>query len=287
MQHSFVLTPYDIYAEIMMHSDWMGWWHRYEIALVFPWLPRLFHIDTSSWLVGHLTCIGLHWLNHKKILFFFLQWFNPSKADKSSALNWLLPTIHQFGVWSVSFYSHMMLEKRLELEASSAELVNVTGKRKQKVKWLSGDTARVSFRGRYQWPWQHTEQIDSHWQLCKCGCDTWVCAQRDATCMIRHADGLSPEIPVSRFTLQQPNCNKRSIQAEQSVATRRHLTLTNSYMKNRRRAKEESERESRRAFEIILVNTKEAVKEQSSTLRTWFITQDDLQHDHTNCFHFY
>lgn len=36
------------------------------------------------------------------------------------------------------------------------------------------------------------------------------------------------------------------------------------------------ESESRRAIVIILMNTKEAGKEQSRTLRTWFITQEDI-----------
>lgn len=47
--------------------DWMGWWHRYEIAPAFPWLLCVFHIDTSSCLAGHLTCISWGWLKHWKI----------------------------------------------------------------------------------------------------------------------------------------------------------------------------------------------------------------------------
>lgn len=53
--------------EIAFCPDWMGWWHRYEIAVVFPWLLCIFHIDTSSCVLGCLTCIGLCWLNPWKI----------------------------------------------------------------------------------------------------------------------------------------------------------------------------------------------------------------------------
>lgn len=65
MQHCFVAQPCDIYIcrdnEIEFHPDWTGWWHQYEIALVFPWLLRAFDKDSLSCLVGPLTCNFFFW----------------------------------------------------------------------------------------------------------------------------------------------------------------------------------------------------------------------------------
>lgn len=33
--------------EIVFCSDWRGWWHRYEIAVVFTWLLCVIYTDTS------------------------------------------------------------------------------------------------------------------------------------------------------------------------------------------------------------------------------------------------
>lgn len=52
--------------EIEFHPDWTGWWHQYEIALVFLWLLPAFNKDSLSCPVGHLTCIfyffGCDWI---------------------------------------------------------------------------------------------------------------------------------------------------------------------------------------------------------------------------------
>ena len=45
--------------EIRLCPDWMGWWHRYEIALVFPWLPCISQIDSYIFLSS--GSFDLHW----------------------------------------------------------------------------------------------------------------------------------------------------------------------------------------------------------------------------------
>lgn len=45
--------------EIEFHPYWTGWWHQYEIALVFPWPLHAFDKGSLSCLVGSLTCIFL------------------------------------------------------------------------------------------------------------------------------------------------------------------------------------------------------------------------------------
>lgn len=72
--------------EIEFLLDWMGWWHQYEIAPLFPCLLCVLHKDTSSCLVGHLTCISLHWLNRWTICLFSNDSFRPN-AQSGSAPN--------------------------------------------------------------------------------------------------------------------------------------------------------------------------------------------------------
>lgn len=57
-----------------------------------------------------------------------------------------------------------------------------------------------------------------------------------------YADTFPAVIPGNTFTLKKPDCSKWTIQAEESFATSQYNTLTNSYMKNSRRVKEDSDR---------------------------------------------
>lgn len=106
--------------EIAFCPDWMGWWHRYEIAPVFPWLLCVFHIDTSSCVLGCLTCIGLCRLNHWKLS---TQELSPKLPSKWCSRN----CMQALQSWSMS------------------------QRKTKRVKWLSGDGSHVSFCGKCQW----------------------------------------------------------------------------------------------------------------------------------------
>lgn len=83
-----------VYEDVMrLHSVLIEWGD--DINMKQLWFSHvcLFHIDTSSCLVGHLTCTGLHWLNH---------W---GKKHVAQLLTACYKERYQVGVWSVSFYS--------------------------------------------------------------------------------------------------------------------------------------------------------------------------------------
>lgn len=148
--------------EIGFCSDWRGWWHRYEIAVVFTWLLCVIYTDTSlsngSFDLHQFMLIESQWNKHVA----HCQLDTPGRL--------------------VCF---------LFLLNNAWEMIETRGDFYRKKTNGQADTVfKYHFVHDISDHKKHTEKIDSQWHLCKWDCGMWVCTQHDERGIHHHLAAL-------------------------------------------------------------------------------------------------